>query len=167
MRTSCRNRQDKLAPSRLLVHLRSLAHTRTHARTHAHTHDTHNVLYAPCFASVSALSFPEYQNVHEPIRMDVSTSFWLCSLLAVVSLFVTIGCCLWCRAVYVRWLGLLTLRLCIWLCSSCTGDWGCHSRWKCFESKSVLPLFLHYIVVTTLSARLADFSARFVCVLDD
>ena len=27
--------------------------------------------------------------------MDVSTSFWLCSLLAVVSMSVTIGC-LWC-----------------------------------------------------------------------
>ena len=35
--------------------------------------------------------------------MDVSTSFWLCSLLAVVSMSVTIGC-LWCCICAMAWI---------------------------------------------------------------
>ena len=35
--------------------------------------------------------------------MDVSTSFWLCSLLAVVSMSVTMGC-LWCCICAMAWI---------------------------------------------------------------
>ena len=52
------------------------------------------VLEVPCLASLSALSFPGISQCPGLHWMDVYTSFWLCSLLAVVSMSVTIGC-LW------------------------------------------------------------------------
>ena len=44
---------------------------------------------------MSALSFPGISQCPVIHWMDVSTAFWLCSLLAVVSMSVAIGC-LWC-----------------------------------------------------------------------
>ena len=53
------------------------------------------VFEVPCLPSVPALSFPGIAHCPGIHWMDVSTSFWLCSLLVVVNMFVTIGC-LWC-----------------------------------------------------------------------
>ena len=62
-------------------------------------------LRVPCFASLSALSFPGISQCLGIHWMDVSTSFWLCSLLAVVvvSMSVTIGC-LWCCICAMAWI---------------------------------------------------------------
>ena len=60
-------------------------------------------LEVPCLANLSALSFPGISQCPGIHWMDVSTSFWLCSLLAVVSLSVTIGC-LWCYICAMAWI---------------------------------------------------------------
>ena len=53
--------------------------------------------------NVSALSFAGLSQCPGIHWMDVSTSFWLCSLLAVVSMSVTIGC-LWCCICAMDWI---------------------------------------------------------------
>ena len=52
-------------------------------------------LAVPYFANSSALSFTGKSQCPGIHWMDVFTPFWLCSLLAVVSMSVTIGCS-WC-----------------------------------------------------------------------
>ena len=61
------------------------------------------VLEVPCLANLSALSFPGISPCPGIHWMDVSISFWLCSLLVVVSMSVTIGC-LWCCICAMAWI---------------------------------------------------------------
>ena len=61
------------------------------------------MLIVLCLRGSLSLSFPGIAQCPGIHWMDVSTSFWLCSLLAVVSMSVTIGC-LWCCICAMDWI---------------------------------------------------------------
>ena len=115
------------------------------------------------FASVSALSFHGISQCPEIHSMDVSMSFWLCSLLAVVSMSTTIGCV--CGGASGRWFRFLIVSLWIWLCYSRTGDLGCHIHWLWFVKQSVLPLVLHHSCYNAVRTLHSCLSARWIWVL--